>query len=106
MGRQCSISAGKQSIAAAWVARVGRVRSCVDDLALYPSYKMPPKPRKQKKPAARKAAGFSSRRRRLRDGGEVLLMSLPCGASGMAAIGAADGAMRERGRLRLDKLMP
>jgi len=80
------------------------MRSCVDDLALYPSYKMPPKPRKQKKPAARKAAGFSSRRRRLRDGGEVLLMSLPCGASGMAAIGA--GTARERGRLRLDKLMP
>ncbi|CAB3744395.1 Uncharacterised protein [Achromobacter denitrificans] len=31
-------------------------------------------------------------------------MSLPCGASGMAAIGA--GTARERGRLRLDKLMP
>ncbi|WP_228468269.1 hypothetical protein [Achromobacter denitrificans] len=68
--------------------------------------KCPPKPRKQKKPAARKTVGFSSRRRRLRDGGELLLISLPCGASGMAAIGAADGAMRERGRLRLDKLMP
>ncbi|CAB3744734.1 Uncharacterised protein [Achromobacter denitrificans] len=33
-------------------------------------------------------------------------MFLLCGASGMAAIGAAYGAMRERGRLRLDKLMP
>ena len=106
MGRQCLARAGKHPIAAAWVARVGRVRSCVDDLALYPSYKMLPQTAQAKKPAARKIAGFSSRRRRLRDGGEVLLMFLPCGASGMAAIGAAYGAMRERGRLRLDKLMP
>ncbi|MCY1521588.1 putative iron export permease protein FetB [compost metagenome] len=39
---------------------------------------------------------------------QILLMFLLCGASGMAAIGAAYGAMRrltdERGRLRLDKL--
>ena len=82
MGRQCSISAGKQSIAAAWVARAGRVRSCVDDLALYPSYKMPSKPRKQKKTGSPKDCRF------------------------FIAIGAAYGAMRERGRLRLDKLMP
>ncbi len=41
---------------------------------------------------------------------QILLMFLLCGASGMAAIGAAYGAMRrltdDRGRLRLDKLMP
>ncbi|OLT99429.1 hypothetical protein BVK87_30495 [Achromobacter denitrificans] len=66
----------------------------------------PPNRASKKKPAARKTAGFSSRRCRSRDGGEVLLMFLLCGASGMAAIGAAYGAMRERGRLRLDKLMP
>ncbi|WYX31448.1 hypothetical protein WJ976_08825 [Achromobacter denitrificans] len=57
------------------------MRSCVDDLALYPSYKIPPKPRKQK------------------NGG-------PKGCRFFIAIGAAYGAMRERGRLRLDKLMP
>lgn len=41
---------------------------------------------------------------------QILLMFLLCGASGMAAMGAAYGAMRrltdERGRLRLDRLMP
>ncbi|MGY6271484.1 ABC transporter permease [Achromobacter denitrificans] len=41
---------------------------------------------------------------------QILLMFLLCGASGMAAIGAAYGAMRrltdERGRLRLDQLLP
>ena len=82
MGRQCSISAGKQSIAAAWVARVGRVRSCVDDLALYPSYKIPPQTAQAKKTGS------------------------PKGCRLFIAIGAAYGAMRERGRLRLDKLMP
>lgn len=41
---------------------------------------------------------------------QILLMFLLCGASGMAAIAAAYGAMRrltdERGRLRLDRLQP
>ncbi|RSE95463.1 ABC transporter permease [Achromobacter aegrifaciens] len=41
---------------------------------------------------------------------QILLMFLLCGASGMAAIAAAYGAMRrltdERGRLRLDRLHP
>ncbi|KGD86771.1 ABC transporter permease [Achromobacter sp. RTa] len=41
---------------------------------------------------------------------QILLMFLLCGASGMAAIGAAYGAMRrltdDRGRLRLDRLLP
>lgn len=40
---------------------------------------------------------------------QILLMFLLCGASGMAAMGAAYGAMRrltdDRGRLRLDRLM-
>ena len=40
---------------------------------------------------------------------QILLMFLLCGASGMAAMGAAYGAMRrltdERGRLRLDRLL-
>jgi len=80
------------------------MRSCVDDLALYPSYKNVP--HAAQAPHACTAKKGSSRRRRSRDGREVLLMFLPCGASGMAAIGAAYGAMRERGRLRLDKLMP
>ena len=39
---------------------------------------------------------------------QILLMFLLCGASGMAAMGAAYGAMRRlsdrRGRLRLDRL--
>ncbi|KAG0752842.1 hypothetical protein G6F22_021698 [Rhizopus arrhizus] len=39
---------------------------------------------------------------------QILLMFLLCGASGMAAMGAAYGTMRrltdERGRLRLDRL--
>jgi len=39
---------------------------------------------------------------------QILLMFLLCGASGMAAMGAAYGAMRrltdDRGRLRLDRL--
>ncbi|MFY4006326.1 hypothetical protein [Achromobacter denitrificans] len=58
------------------------MRSCVDDLALYPSYKIPPQTAQAKK-----------------NGG-------PKGCRLFIAIGAAYGAMRERGRLRLDKLMP